>query len=161
MKILGMTILSCYLLIAFYLYPPGLRPIDVFKLSPKLLPFWTKFIALIWIVFVIIHAYFIRRIEWTENYFLLVGVNLGLVIITFAKDKIEDEFSIQIRWRAMYSAMISFFVFIGLGGSIRVISPDLKFHNGFYFLFMWINAALTVNIVYYYFSKYKLKRDNK
>jgi len=161
MKILGIIVFSCYFLIAFYLYPPGLRQVDVFKLNPKLLPFWSKFIALIWIIFVIIHAYFIRRIEWTENYFLLVGVNLGLVIITFTKDKLEDEFSIQIRWKAMYSAMISFFIFIGLGGSIRIISPDIKFENGFYFLFMLLNASLIVNITYYYISKYKLKRENK
>lgn len=160
-KIAGVLILMSYILIAFYLYPPRWRPIDVFKMNPNLLPFWTKLVALVWIFFVIIHAYYIRRIEWTENYFLLVGVNLGLVIITFSKDNFEDEFSMQIRWRAMYASMISFFVFIGLGGSIRVILPDSDFENGFYYLFMWLNAVLTVNICYYYISKYKIRSEKQ
>ena len=108
-----------------------------------------------WIVFVVIHAYFIRKIEWVDNHFLLVGVNLGLVVITFAKDRLEDEFSMQIRWRAMYISMISFFVFVGIGGAVCVILPDSNFDNGFYFLFMWLNAVLIVNIAHYYISKFR------
>jgi hypothetical protein len=161
MKAVGILILLGYIFIAFYLYPPKWRPFDVFKMNPKLLPTWTKLLAVVWIVFVIIHAYFIRRIEWTENYFLLVGVNLGLVVLTFSKDKIEDEFSKEIRWRAMYSSMISFFTFVGMGGAIRIILPESNFENGFYFLFMWLNAVLTVNISYYYGSRYKLKKENE
>ncbi len=136
MSTFGVVFLVGYIFIAFYLFPPGRRPLDVFKLNPKLLPNWTKIVAIIWIVFVIIHAYFIRRIEWTENHFLLVGVNIGLVILCFSKDKSEDEFSMQIRWRAMYVSTISLFVFMGIAGAIRVILPDHKFEDGFYFLFI-------------------------
>nr|WP_319997493.1 hypothetical protein [uncultured Draconibacterium sp.] len=160
MKIVGVLMLVCYILIASYIYPPKWRPFDVFKLSPNLLPFWTKIVAVVWIIFVIFHANFIKKIEWVDNHFLSVGVNLGLLVITFAKDKLEDEFSMQIRWRAMYTSMISFFVFIGIGGTIRIILPESDFDNGFYFLFMWLNAVLTVNICYYYYSRYKFKKGN-
>lgn len=143
-----------YIIIAFYLFPPKSRPLDVFKLNPNLLPYWTKYAAITWIIFVIIHAYFIKRIEWTENNFLLVGVNIGLVILCFSKDRNEDEYSMQIRWRAMYISTISLFVFIGIAGAIRVILPQHNFEHGFYFLFMWLNAALFANIVYFYTSKF-------
>lgn len=159
MKTFGVIILVSYVLIAFYIFPPRRRPFDVFKLNPNLLPYWSKFVAVIWIVFVILYVYFIHRIEWVENYFLLVGVNLGLIVVIFSKDKLEDEFSMQIRWRAMYVSMISFFVFVGIAGAVRVLLPEYNFQNGFYFLFMWLNSVLTVNISYYYITKFRIRSE--
>lgn len=157
MKTLGYLLFAGYIFIAMFLKPPGNKPFDVFKIHPRLLPYWTKFIGIAWIAFVLIHAYLIRRIPWNENDFLLVGFNFGLIVLCFSKSKQEDEFSTQIRWRAMYLSVISFFTFCGIGGTLKILMPKNDF-NGFYYLFMLLNATLIVNIVYYYSTKFWFSR---
>jgi hypothetical protein len=160
METLGFILLAGYIFVALYIKPPKNRPIDVFKLNTNLLPYWSKFISLGWIAFVIFHAYFIRRIPWVENNFLLVGVNFGLVVICFSKSRNEDEFSMQIRWKSMYTSVITLFGFFGFAGAMKISVPNLQ-PPGFYYLFMILNATLLVNIIYYYFSKYRLSWSKK
>ena len=141
-----------------YLFPIGKRSFDVFKLNQILLPYWWKYIGIGSLVFVFVYAIWDGNIDPLKNRFLNAGIYFGLIQITFSREKFEDEFSAQIRIKAMYNSVISLFVLIGLFSSITISSPDSFEEVSFSTLLMMFNSILIVYLTYFYWTKYGAKR---
>lgn len=154
LQFLGTLMAVGYLTIIFRIFPKGRKSFDVFKLNPKLLPFWMKYIGLLWLLFVFIYSAVYLNLNFSENTLLLVGTHFGLILIAFSNDKNEDEYSLQVRLKAMYVSIISLFLITGIVGAIEVRSPGSFSDNAFYFYLMSFDATLFVYLTYYYFTKY-------
>jgi len=156
--ILGTIIIISYFFILLRFFPFGRRTLDVFKLSPHLLPYWWKFIGIGWILFVFIYSILEGSFNPSSNTFLLSGMYFGLIQIAFSKEKQEDEFAEQIRVKAMYLTVISLFFLAGIYSSFEIIEPNSFSANSFTWFMMLLNASLIVYLGYFYFTKYGLKK---
>lgn len=159
MKTIGLILLIAYLIGTWHLFPKGRNSLDVFKLNPVLLPNWCKFTGLAWIAFVFIYSITEGNFNPSTNNFLLAGMYFGLLQIAFSREKNEDEFSSQIRIKAMYISIISIFIIVGYISSISITAQDSLKDFSFQFIMMMFNAVLIVYLAYFYWTKYGFKRN--
>lgn len=136
---------------------------DVFSFNPRLLPYPVKFSGLLWLLIIFIYSGLKGTINLTKNVLLLVGIHFGLSLIAFSAERNEDEFSAQIRMKAMYVAIISLFLISGLMATVEVMAQGGFVENAFFFFIMLLDTTLFVYITYFYFTKYWsfLKRREK
>ena len=162
MMLIGYIMVLGYLGISLRLFPAGNKSFDVFKLHPRFLPSKAKYVGLLWILFIFVYSAITSDLNPSTNRVLLVGVNFGLVIIIFSKEKNEDEYSNHIRLKAMYVAIVSMFLLAGVFSSFELINPDSFSKNAYTSYMMIFNATLIVYLIYFYFTKYRwqlLKTD--
>ena len=159
MKTIGLILLVVYLIIMWHLFPNGRRSLDVFKLNPVLLPNWCKYTGLCWLIFVIVYSIIEGNFNPSTNKFLLAGMYFGLLQIAFSREKNEDEFSAQIRIKAMYISIISIFIIVGCISSISIAAQDSLKDFSFQFVMMMFNSVLIVFLVYFYWTKYGFIRN--
>jgi hypothetical protein len=152
------TFLGGFMLIGYFailgrLLPIGRRTFDVLKIHPFLLPFWIKYVAILWILFVFIYSGITLNLNPSENVFLLVGLHFGLTTIAFSREKNEDEFVVQVRLKAMYISIISLFFLTGIFASFEVLGPGSFSKNAFVMFLMLFDATLVVYLTYFYFTR--------
>ena len=158
MKTIGLILLVAYLIIMWHLFPNGRKSLDVFKLNPVLLPSWWKLVGLGWLTFVIVYSIMEGNLNPTTNTFLLTGLYFGLLLITFSKEKNEDEFSAQIRIKAMYISIITLFFAVGMLSCLSIATPASFKDFPIQILIMMFNSVLIVYLAYFYWTKYGFKR---
>ncbi|MDX8340621.1 hypothetical protein SLH46_15595 [Draconibacterium sp. IB214405] len=159
--IIGTIVIISYFIVLLRFFPFGRRTLDVFNLSPHLLPFWCKFVGMGWLLFVFCYSIIQGDTNPSTNPFLLSGIYFGLLQIAFSKEKNDDEFAEQIRMKAMYISMISFFFLAGIYSGYEIIEPNSFSENSFVWFMMLLNATFIVYLSYFYFTKYRsLKNQN-
>lgn len=156
--IIGTIIIISYFIFFVRLFPLGKRSLDVFKMNPVLLPHWWRFVGLGWLVIVFGFSIFEGNFNPSTNTFLLSGMYFGLLQLAFSKEKNEDEFDIQIRLKAMYISMISLFLLTGIYSSYEMINPNSFSTDSFLWFMMLLNATLIVYLIYFYITKYGIKK---
>ena len=85
--ILGTIVIISYFFILLRFFPFGRRTLDVFNLSPQLLPYWWKFIGIGWLLFVFGYSIIQGNVDPATNTFLLSGIYFGLIQIAFSKKR--------------------------------------------------------------------------
>ena len=155
------VILVIYILLFGYLFPKSGTTYDLFKLRLNLYPYWTKFSSVFLIItsiilVIITHEYFE---EWKS--FLLTILNLSLFMLVFSKEKYEDEFSEQMRFKSFTYAFITFLVFAGIYGAISIGRPNSVFFLNYVYIQAMTGLFLLVSLTYFYYTKYKFIKENK
>lgn len=156
--VIGTIVILSYFIILLRLFPAGKGSLDVFKRNPVLLPYWWKFVGIGWLLFVFAYSIYERNFNPSTNTFLLSGMYFGLVQIAFSKEKNEDEFAAQIRMKAIYLSMVSMFLLVGIYSSYEIIEPNSFSDKSFIWFMMLFNAVLMVYLIYFYFTKYGLRK---
>ena len=87
------------------------------------------------------------------NEFALLGITLGLLMVSFAKEKTEDEYILQLRLRSwQWSVLINYIILIILNFSVYGMSfLVVLMYN------LW--TTLIVFIIKFNWSLYKLRRE--
>ena len=151
-----------YLALAVFVLPPFTVRSDIFKPHIRLMPYWFKYVSFLWLCFIILFSFIVNsqteavQIEsllFTNN-FLSMGINLSLLVIATSKDKIEDEYSNQIRLRSMYLSAIWLFIFSGVFISVVRGSTNSTRATALDFWLIVLNGTLLVYLTNYYLSKY-------
>lgn len=86
------------------------KEIAVFK-KLRLLPRWVKLIGLIVFVSSLIVPFKFDMLIGGKNYIGVNFANIGLFLICFSKDKLEDEMTNMIRLKSLYRSVILGFVY--------------------------------------------------
>lgn len=87
------------------------------------------------------------------NEVALLGITIGLLMIVFVKEKIEDEYIAILRLKSMqWAVLISYIILIILNFSVYGL--------GFLILLVYnLWTTLIVFIIKFYFSLYKLRKE--
>lgn len=89
------------------------------------------------------------------NEFAIFGITIGLLMITFAKEKIEDEYISMLRLRSLqWAVLLSYIILLILNFSFY----------GLTFLFLLVYnvwTTLLIFIIKFYWSLYQLKKGDK
>lgn len=87
------------------------------------------------------------------NEIALLGITIGLLMIVFAKEKIEDEYIAMLRLKSLqWAVLISYLILIILNFSFYGL--------GFLILLVYnLWTTLIVFIIKFYWSLYKIKRE--
>lgn len=154
MEIYGIIMMMAYFTIMCFVLPSGRVNTDILKVRLRLLPFGFKFIGLAWLIFVLCYSFINNWVYFSQNNFLFIGMNLGLLLLVVSRDRKEDEFSNHLRLRSMYlSALILFFLAgVFVTGSVWNTNSFPK--NSIIYLVLLLNVSLLVYLTYYYLSKY-------
>ena len=146
-------------LILYIIPRQGLR-FDLNEARFRLLPHWFKFFSFAWLFSVVILAIlFSNTIEkWSE--YLVSSINFALFVFLFSKQKNEDEFSSQVRFKSITYSFVSFIAMVGAFGAISInlnesgsILNNLNIH-------ILLGASLLIALLYFYVTIYKLSKEN-
>jgi hypothetical protein len=120
-----------------------------------LFPRWFKYIGLVIFVLSAILPFSMDLLIDGKNYIGLNFANLGLFIICFSRDKIEDEMTNLVRLKSFYRSVVLGFVYVSVMSAIyilgeRSIENTLAVQLVFVILFSYLNS--------YYITKWKIRR---
>lgn len=89
------------------------------------------------------------------NELAFLGVTVGLLMISFAKEKMEDELIVNLRLRSLqWSVLISF--------SLLIIISFSAYGLGFLFLLVYnVWTVLLVFIIKFHVCLYQLKKESR
>ena len=73
-----------------------------------LLTYWFKVISVDWIIVVLLLTMLIRELLINWEVLTLIKIYLALFVFLFSRQKVEDEFSEQIRQRSFTYSFVSF-----------------------------------------------------
>lgn len=125
----------------------------VFK-KIKLFPRWIKYIGLVIFFVSVIVPFHTGLLIEGKNYLGLTFANLGLFLICFSRDKLEDEMSNLIRLKSFYRSVVFGFVYTFMFTAIEFI------HGNKFELIPAIQLVTFILLVYlanYYITKSKIR----
>ena len=131
---------------------------DLYERKFRLLPYWFKFIALTWLLISIVLLFVFKDTLPKWNELLLSNFNISLFIFFFSKQKEEDEFSEQIRFKAFAYSFVSIIALFGVIGALNIVDADSSWTN--FLVHGYLGAGLLVATLYFYFTVYKLRKEN-
>lgn len=89
---------------------------------------------------------------------LISNFNISLFIFFFSKQKEEDEFSEQIRFKAFIYSFVSFVALFGALGALNIMDSNSDWSN--FIMHGYFGGGLLVATLYFYFTVYKLRKEN-
>ena len=123
------------------------KPDKEVSLKLRLFPNWFKKLGSIWILLSFVVSFIFNLWKNEPNYFLIESINLGLFMICFAREKIEDEMTNQIRLKALYYTVIVAFVGVFFLSILEFLIEKGDYNIKAYFLIFYI---LIVYLVTFY-----------
>lgn len=143
-----------------YVIPKSGFEFDLYRIKLRLYPNKFKLIAIGWIIISILLAIFFRNTNHRSGEYLLSSINLSLFIFVFSKQKSEDEFSEQVRFKAVSYSFITFVAMVGAFGVISIGGAESN--KGFDNLLLQIlmGSALLMAAFYFYVTIYKVRKEN-
>lgn len=154
----NLIVFCVYIGILIYIIPTQWLTFDLYERKFRLLPNWFKILALVWLLVavVIILVFKASLPKWDE--LLLSNINISLFIFFFSKQKEEDEFSEQIRFKAFTYSFVSIVAMFGAFGTKGFSETDGSWSN--FMLHGIFSGGLLIATLYFYFTVYKLKKEN-
>ncbi len=144
-----------------YVIPKSGFEFDMNRIKLRLYPNTFKFIAIGWIVISIILAVVFQNSSPRIGEYLLSSINLSLFVFVFSKQKSEDEFSEQVRFKAVSYSFITFVAMAGAFGSISIRESESKSVFDNLLLQILMVTVLLMTILYFYITIYKVRKENK
>lgn len=134
---------------------------DIYQIRFRLLPYWFKVISVSWIIVSLVLILLFRELldNWEE--LLLINVNLALFVFLFSRQKVEDEFSEQIRLKSFTYSFVSFVALFGAFYAIGIGNSDKDNLLDSLYMPLLLGLALLISILYFYVTIYKLRKENK
>jgi len=156
----SLIVFLAYMGLIFFIIPRAGLDFDLNEVKFRLLPHWVKTVAIVWIVISVVTAlFFLNSIENWDEYFVS-GINLALFVLIFSKQKQEDEFSTQIRFKSFTYSFVSFIAVAGAFGAISINDNDTGFILNNLFLHVLVGASMLIALIYFYVTIYKLKKES-
>lgn len=130
------------------------KEVAVFK-KLCLFPRWVKIIGLVVFASSLILPFKFDMLMGGKNYIGANFANIGLFLICFSKDKLEDEMTNMIRLKSLYRSVIISFVYATAFFAIYVVNDKQAEHTP--------AIGLVFIILFFYFinynvTKFKIKR---
>ena len=125
----------------------------VFK-SLNLLPHWMKYVGLIWAILSVILPIIFDFMFEGKNILGIQSANIGLLIICFSKDRVEDEMTNNLRLKSFYKSAILGFAFIMIMDFVELMLGGESFISS-YGLVAFI---LSTYLFTFYAIKSKIRR---
>jgi len=153
----GISIAILYVFLFGYLFPKTGTTYDLFSLRLDLYPHWMKYISLVlFLVFVVL---IIVIDEFTEEWasILIVSTNLCLFLLVFSKEKFEDEFSEQLRFKSFTYSFLTFLISAGVFGIVSLGNIEIFIPN-LLFIQILIGVSLAFSLIYFYYTKYRSQK---
>lgn len=148
-----------YFGIVLYIIPKSGFEFDIYKIKFRLFPHWFKTIALFWIVFsILIYILFSSSIEKSNEY-LVCAINLALFVFLFSKQKNEDEFSEQIRFKSFTYSFAYFVALTGAFGAISINQNETHSILNNFNLHVLVGVSMLMSLLYFYITLYKMKKE--
>jgi len=150
-----------YIILFAYLFPKSGTTYDLFKLRLRLYPYWMKFVSIALIlscliIIVVIDNFLDERIQT-----FIAIVNLSLFVLVFSKEKYEDEFSEQIRFKSFTYAFLTFLAFSGVFGAASIGKLESVYIPNSQYIQVMIGLSLLVSLTYFYYTKYRIQKGNR
>ncbi len=128
---------------------------EVFK-KLRLFPRWFKYLGLVIFIISAILPFKYDLLYEGKNYIGVNSASLGLFLICFARDKIEDEMTNLIRLKSFYSSVVLGFVYVTVTYMFNVIGENEgDFISGIQLVFF----ILVIYLVSYYITKSKIRSE--
>lgn len=158
MVVYGIVVLIIYLGLLIYILPAEGMTFDLYERKFRLLPYWFKIIAICWLIIslVLILVFQGSIAKWGE--LLLSNFNISLFIFFFSKQKNEDEFSEQIRFKAFTYSFVTLVGMIVAIGAITMTDEESIWSN--FLVQGYFGGGLLIATLYFYFTVYKLRKEN-
>lgn len=154
-----LIIIVFYIVLFGYLFPKSGTTYDLFKLRLNLYPYWMKFVSIALIlscliIIIVIDNFLDERVQT-----FITIVNLSLFILVFSKEKFEDEFSEQIRFKSFTYAFLTFLAFAGIFGAASIGNLNAVYIQHNQYIQIMIGLSLLVSLTYFYYTKYKFHKE--
>lgn len=153
-----MLVFICYLVLVIIIIPKSAFEFDLFLIKFNLLPYWSKLISMIIIISAIIIFLLYRTTDKASEY-LIVTINLALFIFLFSKQKTEDEFTEQIRFKSFTYSFVSFIGILGAFSALGLDSKDDNFVVNNFMLNILIGASMLIALIYFNITIYKSRKS--
>lgn len=151
-----------YFGLLIYIIPSSGLDFDLYERKFRLFPSWFKLIAFVWfLIAVILILVFKDSIpKWKELIFS--NLNFSLFVSFFSKQKYEDEFSEQIRFKAFTYSFIGFVAMIGAFGAFGAFNIANNDADGWsnFLVQGYMGGGLLIATLYFYFTIYKIRKEN-
>lgn len=154
----GICVFLLYLAMIIYILPSFGVDFDLYERKFRLLPYWFKYISIAWLLFAIIVLFVFRQSLPKWNELLLSNFNIALFMLYFSKRKNEDEFSEQLRFKAFTYSFVAFVAICGGLGAMNITDKNGSWSN--FIIHGYFGGGLLVATLYFYFTVYKLRKEN-
>jgi hypothetical protein len=157
MKGFSFIVFFVYIVLVIYILPKRME-FDLYKLEFRLFPHWFKIFALAYIVLsAIIALLFSSSIEKSDEY-LISSINLSLFVILFSKQKHEDEFSEQIRFKSFTYSFVVFLALAGAFGAISINQNETRSILSNFNLHLLVGLSMFMSLLYFYITLFKSRK---
>lgn len=158
MEVYSLIILFIYMVLVIYIIPKRGLEFDLYKIKFRLFPHWFKIIAIMWIVITIVVAIlFSNSLENSDEY-LVSAINLSLFIFLFSKQKYEDEFSEQIRFKSFTYSFVYFVALAGAFGSMSINQNESQSILNNLNLHVLVGVSMLMSLLYFYITMFKFRK---
>ncbi len=154
MEIFSLVVLFVYLGLIVYIIPKRGLEFDLFQVKFSLLPHWFKIVSVVWIVVSLIVAILFSSLLEKSDEYLVSALNLSLFILIFSKQKNEDGFSEQIRFKSFTYSFVSFIALTGAFGAISINRNESGFILNNLYLHLLVGASMLMSLLYFYITIY-------
>ncbi|MCK3683003.1 hypothetical protein [Maribellus sp. YY47] len=152
-----LLIFFSYLILIIAIIPKSAFEFDLLQIKFNLLPYWSKLISLTIIISAII-AFVSNRTADKALEYLVATINLALFIFLFSRQKTEDEFTEQIRFKSFTYSFVSFVGMIGAFSSLGLASKDDNFFLNNFLLSILIGTSMLMALIYFNITVYKSRK---
>lgn len=117
------------------------------------------FISLGWLVFALVAWFLMKEDQPNRDAYLVSAINLSLFVFLFSKQKHEDEFSAQIRFKSLAYSFVYFLAMVGAFGALDIYDNNGSKMLNPLNLQILIGAAMFSTLLYFYITVYKIRKS--
>lgn len=148
-----------YIMLIIIIIPKSGFDFDLFEIKFRLLPYWTKWVSILLVLIALIFYLFNFEVEKSRDY-LISTINMALFLFLFSKQKNEDEYTQQVRFKSFTYSFVSLVALIGAFNAIGINASDSNFIVDSFMLSTLIGGSLVMSLLYFYITLYKVKKGN-
>lgn len=160
-EIISLGSFPFYMAIGLFLIKPKVFNYDVLQMELRLFPHFFKWVGVILcLVILIMGRLYWEVYEYTKE-LTFYAINLGLLVVVFSKEKIEDEFAHQLRLKSLIVSVIGTIIMLG---SLYPMYVFYVFESK-----LWLSRVsapfvlsmlLSSYLFYFYYARFRLRREN-
>ncbi|AHW61512.1 hypothetical protein SAMN05444285_1377 [Draconibacterium orientale] len=159
MEAYSIIVFCIYIGLLAYIIPSSALSFDLYERKFRLLPNWFKAVALIFTIVALLAILIFRNSIENKNEMVISVFNLALFLVFFSKQKTEDEFSEQVRFKAFAYSFVSFVAMCCALGASRINDSGNRDWSNF-IIQAFMGGGLLIATLYFYFTLYKLRKEN-
>ncbi|WP_297090874.1 hypothetical protein [uncultured Draconibacterium sp.] len=157
MKIYSIISFCIYIGLLLYIIPSSALSFDLYERRFRLLPNWFKTVAIIFTALALLALLIFKDAIANMNEMLISVFNLALFVTFFSKQKTEDEYSEQLRFKAFTYSFVSLVALIFALSTMRITGSDGGCWSNF-IVQSFMGGGMLIATLYFYLTLYKLRK---